>query len=142
MRYKILNIDNYNLLIMNNNIIKLYFLNIERNDVIMKKFVLAGKINLNKNYYKLVFLRDNIYINALWQDCHIRINGEDKYCHCYIAKNQAEYNSIINQNNRRNGPIYKIINKNDPVNLYYVFNLETYYNQLYIIDEDIYNQKE
>ena len=50
---------------MNNNIIKLYFLNIEQNDVIMKKFVLAGKINLNKNYCKLVFLRDNIYINAL-----------------------------------------------------------------------------
>ena len=108
----------------------------------MKKFIFAGKVNLNKNYYKLVFLRDNIYINALWQNCHIRINGEYKYCHCYIAKNQAEYNSIINQNNRYNGPIYKIINKNDPVNLYYVFNLETYYNQLYIIDEDIYNQKE
>ena len=50
---------------MNNNIIKLYFLNIERNDLIMKKFVLVVKINLNKNYYKLVFLRDNIYINAL-----------------------------------------------------------------------------
>ena len=31
----------------------------------------------------------------------------------------------------------------DPhLHLDYVFNLETYYNQLYIIDEDIYNQKE
>ena len=31
----------------------------------MEKFIFAGKVNLNKNYYKLVFLRDNIYIKAL-----------------------------------------------------------------------------
>ena len=30
----------------------------------MKKFIFAGKVNLNKNYYKLVFLRDNIYIKS------------------------------------------------------------------------------
>lgn len=108
----------------------------------MKKFIFAGKVNLNKNYYKLVFLRDNIYIRTLWQDCHIRINGEDKYCYCYIAKNQEEYDEIIKRNNRYNGPVYKIINKGDPVNIYYAFNLETYYKSLYIIDEDVYNQKE
>lgn len=31
----------------------------------MEKFIFAGKVNLNKNYYKLVFSRDNIYIKAL-----------------------------------------------------------------------------
>lgn len=108
----------------------------------MKKFIFAGKVNLNKNYYKLVFVRDAIYIKALWSSCHIRINGEDKHCYCYMAKNQEEYDNIMKRNNRYNGPVYKIVNKDDHINLYYVFNLETYYKQLYIIDEGVYNQKE
>ena len=108
----------------------------------MKKFIFAGKVNLNKNYYKLVFLRDNIYIKALWTSCNIRINGEDKYCYCYMAKNQEEYDNIMKRNNRYNIPVYKIVNKDDHINLYYVFNLETYYKSLYIIDEGVYNQKE
>lgn len=45
-------------------------------------------------------------------------------------------------NNLYNGRIYKIVNKDDSVNLYYVFNLATYYKSLYIIDEGVYNQKE
>ena len=108
----------------------------------MKEFIFAGKVNLNKNYYKLVFLRDYIYINFLWVRCHIQINGEDKCCYCYMAKNQEEYDNIMKRNNRYNGLVYKIVNKDDSVNLYYVFNLETYYKQLYIIDEGVYNQKE
>ena len=108
----------------------------------MEKFIFAGKVNLNKNYYKLVFLRDNIYIKALWSSCYIRIDGENQYCYCYIAKNREEYDNIMKRNNLYNGRIYKIVNKNDSVNLYYVFNLATYCKSLYIIDEGVYNQKE
>ena len=47
-----------------------------------------------------------------------------------MAKNQEEYDNIMKRNNRYNIPVYKIVNKDDHINLYYVFNL------------DIYNQKE
>lgn len=48
----------------------------------------------------------------------------------------------MKRNNLYNSRIYKIVNKDDSVNLYYVFNSATYYKSLYIIDEDVYNQKE